>query len=173
MSANDLHRAADHRPWHREPMLWLVLGLPLLAVAGSLTSAFLAAHGADPEITDNIRHDALAVRADPARDRMAAELGVSAELRSSGDLLEVRLNAGRGTPPPARLVVVLARAAGASLDRMLVLQLAADGSYRTHLPPLAAGRWYVEISPPDRLWRLTGDFTDGADHLALPARPAA
>jgi hypothetical protein len=38
-------------PWWRFPMVWLVIGGPLLVVAASLVTAFIAAHGADPVLT--------------------------------------------------------------------------------------------------------------------------
>lgn len=30
------------RPWYREPYVWLVVGLPLVAIIGSVTSAIIA-----------------------------------------------------------------------------------------------------------------------------------
>ena len=36
------------RRWWREPMLWLVIGLPATAVVASVSIAVVAVHGADP-----------------------------------------------------------------------------------------------------------------------------
>ena len=33
---------AQGRPWYREPYVWLVLGLPASAIAGSITAAVIA-----------------------------------------------------------------------------------------------------------------------------------
>jgi hypothetical protein len=53
---------------------------------------------------------------------------------------------------------------------MLTLQRGADGTYSAALPALNRGHWYVELSPPNRAWRLTGEFVDRAPELDL--RPA-
>lgn len=38
---------ADHKPW-RNPMVWLVVGLPLAAVVAGFITLWIAAHDADP-----------------------------------------------------------------------------------------------------------------------------
>lgn len=35
---------AKSAPWYREPYVWLVLGLPLAAVMGSITAAVISVH---------------------------------------------------------------------------------------------------------------------------------
>lgn len=40
------------RPWWREPMLWLVLGGPLIVVVAAIGTAVIAWRGADPVVTD-------------------------------------------------------------------------------------------------------------------------
>jgi hypothetical protein len=37
--------------WWRVPMVWLIIGGPLTVVIASLTTAFIAARGADPVLT--------------------------------------------------------------------------------------------------------------------------
>ncbi len=36
--------SAQPRPWYREPYVWLVLGLPLVAVIGSITAAVISVY---------------------------------------------------------------------------------------------------------------------------------
>lgn len=40
--------AVDSPPWWRLPIVWMVIGGPAAVVVASLTTAFIAAHGADP-----------------------------------------------------------------------------------------------------------------------------
>ena len=47
MKPRPASRVPRSRPWWREPMLWLVIGGPLLAVLAGLATAALAWHGAD------------------------------------------------------------------------------------------------------------------------------
>jgi hypothetical protein len=163
-------RDADHtRPWTREPMVWLVITLPLLAVAGSIASAALAVHGADPEVADEFRSDGLAINLDPVRDRAAAALGVTATLATTDGRLGIRIG-GVPAPAPAELVLVLSNGTHPGLDQRLKLALDAAGVYRAPLVPLASGRWYLELAPADRAWRLTGEFTGTAPDLTLRAK---
>lgn len=41
----------DTKPWYRHPMVWLVIGGPLVVVVASLTTAYVAIKGADPVLT--------------------------------------------------------------------------------------------------------------------------
>jgi hypothetical protein len=82
----------------------------------------------------------------------------------------VRLAPG-GAPPPARLVVLFSHATRAAEDRLLTLAADPAGTYRAPLAPLARGHWYLEVSPADRAWRLTGEFVDQPGTLALRPRP--
>jgi hypothetical protein len=53
------------RPWWREPMMWLVLGGPLVVVVAAIVTGFIAWHGADPVVTDL---PAQAIHADPSKE---------------------------------------------------------------------------------------------------------
>lgn len=53
------------RPWWREPMLWLVLGGPLIVVVAAIVTGVIAWHGADPVVTDV---PAQVMRADPSTE---------------------------------------------------------------------------------------------------------
>jgi hypothetical protein len=49
MSASStLQNDAKPSAWWRYPMVWLVIGGPLAVVVASITTAFIAARGADP-----------------------------------------------------------------------------------------------------------------------------
>jgi hypothetical protein len=39
--------------WYREPWPWIAMAGPAVAVIGSLVSAWLAVHGADPVVDEN------------------------------------------------------------------------------------------------------------------------
>jgi len=158
--------AAPARPWYREPMLWLVIALPALAVAGAIASVVTAFATRDSVVADEFRKEGLAINRDPARDLAARRLGVSATLTAGDGLWSVRLAPGAAAPP-AQLVVVLSHATRAELDRLVTLRAGADGSYQAPLEALAPGHWYLELSPADRSWRLTGEFVDRVGTLTL------
>jgi hypothetical protein len=171
MTERIMHGTTVERRWHREPLVWLVIAIPALTVFAGLTTVVVANRTADSVVVDDFRKEGLAINQDPRRDEAARRLGVAADLTAADAALRVALAAGRAEAP-AKLVVLLSHATRAEHDRMLTLERGADGEYRATMAPLPAGHWYVEISPSDREWRLTGEFRDRAIGLALRA-PAA
>lgn len=49
MSASDSN---TQRPWWRYPLVWMVIGGPLVVVVASVTTFFIAAHRADAVLID-------------------------------------------------------------------------------------------------------------------------
>jgi hypothetical protein len=154
------------RPWYREPMVWLVIALPALAVVGAVVSVVTAFVTRDAVVADEYRKEGLAINRDPTRDLAARRLGVSVALAVDAGTLTVRLAPG-SAPPPAQLVVIFSHATRAEQDRLVTLKAIADGVYAAPLAPLAPGHWYLEVSPADRAWRLTGEFFDTLGTLTL------
>jgi uncharacterized protein len=157
------------RAAHREPLVWLVAGLPALTVVAGLLTVAIAVRGGDAVVVDEFRRDGLAIRIDTARDDAAERLGVAARIEFHAAGVAVRLETAR--PAPRTLLLLLSHATRADLDRLLTLHRAPDGTYRAALPSLERGRWHVELSPADRRWRLVGRFRDSV--AALDLRPGA
>ena len=70
-----------HRPARREPMLWLVFGLPARVVVASLVTVWISARGgAYDRVADDVRRTAQIQTTELAPDEAAAKLGLSAVL---------------------------------------------------------------------------------------------
>jgi hypothetical protein len=41
---------ANVHPWYREGMVWLVIGIPFLALCAGVWTVWAATHGADPPV---------------------------------------------------------------------------------------------------------------------------
>lgn len=159
--------ARTANPLRSVPLLWFVVGLPLVVVVAAFVTLVIAVRSADDVVRDDFRKEGLAIYADPSRDAAATTLGVAARFSvdPASGAVHVELRMREGEPPQA-LTVVLSHATRAELDRMLTLRH--DGvAYEGQTSPLPAGRWYVEITPPDRGWRLKGDFRDAAVGIEL------
>jgi hypothetical protein len=156
----------ESRPWYREPLVWFVAAIPALTVVAGISTVVIAARSADDVVRDDFRKEGIAINRDPARDQAAAKLGVTAQVSDLDGVLRVRLALADGETPRA-LIAILSHATRAEYDRMLTLDRGADGVYAVALPELHRGHWYVEVSPPNRAWRLTGDFVDRAPALEL------
>lgn len=157
------------RPWHREPLMWLVVGVPALTVMGGVATLWLAARGGDTVVRDDFRREGLAIYVDPARDTAAVEAGARATLTFDRDAGQLRAVVGlkRGRLPDS-LLLVLSHATRAEFDQMVSLRRA-NGAYRGRLESLPEGRWYVELTPPSRGWRLRGEFSGAQRTVELQA----
>jgi hypothetical protein len=147
--------------------MWFVVGLPLTVVVAAFVTLYLAARGSDDVVRDDFRKEGLAIYVDPARDAAAAAAGARATLvmDAAGGHIRATVTLGHGTPPET-LLVLLSHATQAEFDRLLTLH-GSGGRYEGRMETLPAGHWYVEITPPDRSWRLRGDFQDSTAALEL------
>lgn len=144
------------RPWYREPWVWLIIAIPLATVAGGFVTLGLAVRSGDELVHDDFRKEGIAIYADPRRDAAAAELGVSAALsveRDDGRIAVVLELPNR--EPPSELLLVLSHATRAEYDHMVPLR-GSGGRYLGRLERMEPGRWYLELTPRNRAWRLRG-----------------
>jgi hypothetical protein len=158
------------RPALREPMVWLIAGLPLAAVVAAfwLLAVAIRSGGAD-EVQENVRVAAGMQVADTGPDARAQELKLSAVLSLSDGKVSVLPASGafaRNEP----LVLTLSHPVDARADRRLLLQ--ADGSGWHLAGNLRAGHdWIAELAPHDGSWRLRGRLRAG--QLAAYLGPAS
>lgn len=162
----------NKRHWWREPMVWLIITLPLAAVVGGLITVWIAASGSDSLVAEDYYKQGLAIHQVLERDARAVALDLAAEVRVEGGLLEARLS-GRLDTYPDRLILNVVHPSRSRDDRTITLTAAAQGVYRGELPALEAGQRRLLLEPEDRAWRLTGRWTgpfSGSTRLQ-PAKP--
>jgi hypothetical protein len=137
----------------RNPVLWLVIALPLLAVAASLASLALAVSRGDPELPKDYHWEGAALERDQQRLSLAAQQGISATIGfdAARGLCTVSL---QGAAPGA-LRLSLVHPADPSADRRLELTRA-GASYAGRCAPLAAAHWRLELSDDQGVWLLRG-----------------
>jgi hypothetical protein len=158
-----MHATPRPRAWFREPMLWLVVGLPALAVAAAIAALVLAIRsGGSDAVADVVQRTAQIQTAALDADARAQQLGLSAVLRIGSDHIEVLPATGafaRGQALRLRLV----HPTSATADRELVLRPSALG-WRAEGVPDPGHAWQLQLTPADAAWRLRG---------RLPARARA
>ena len=167
-----LPRHAPGRPWYRHALVWMIIAFPASAVIGGAVTLWLAIRSNDGLVVDDYYVQGKQINRILDRDRAAARLGLSADLRLEPNRrrLHLRLASRSGVDAPATLRLQLLHATRAGLDRQLDLARGPDGAYSAALPPLAPGHWYVQIGT-DR-WRLLGSLYLPADtrlHIAPSA----
>ena len=140
-----------HRPPWREPLVWMVFGIPGLTVVAGLFTWWIAAQRADSNVAQDYYKRGLAINRSLEREALAQSRGLTADVSLHGAHdLRVRLT-GAGEMP-ATITVLLVHPVRAEQDRRLMLDRQPDGGYRTVSPLAGAGTWGLAIETPD--WRL-------------------
>ncbi|MCA1926616.1 MAG: FixH family protein [Thiobacillus sp.] len=152
---NTLLTAARRPPWYREPWPWFLASLPASAVVAGLVTVWIAATNSDGLVVGDYYKAGLAINQTLARDDAARAMNLAATVHESDGTLAVTLT---GSLPawPELLQLTLAHPTRPGMDRTLTLHHAGAGRYRAVLPPLAAGKWHVQIAGPQGNWRLAG-----------------
>jgi hypothetical protein len=148
--------SAHRPPWHREPLVWLVIAFPLAAVLGGSATLYLAIRSWDGLVVDDYYKQGLEINKVLARDERARRAGYRAELAVDDSEVSVRLASAAGSPLPPVLRISFIDATRAGLDRTVEAPLAGDGFYRAPLPALPAGHWHVHLETPD--WRIVEEL---------------
>lgn len=156
------------RPWYREPMLWLVLGLPAAAVIAGVATLFIALNnGSSDSVRDPVQRTAQVQTADITADLAAEQLGLSGVLERTADTGALALRVDGVALEASRLPLVLSHPTDAAAD--LELQLVRhDGRWIGRLPdPTAKNDWLLSVAPEGATWRLRGRLRAGATEAAL------
>lgn len=144
------------REWYRQPMVWLVIAIPLMAVVMGVTTIILAVVSDDGMVADDYYRRGMEINQSLERDRIAARHGLNAVVMTDtdGKVVHAKLHAKRAFHFPDRIQLSLSHATRSGLDLSLTLTRTAERSYQAGLPELSLGRWYVRLH--SKRWRLNG-----------------
>jgi hypothetical protein len=156
------------------PVLWMVVALPLLAVAASFVSLALAVTRGDKELPSTYHWEGDGLAGDEARIAAAAKLGLRATVQvdSAGERCSVQVP-GVGSE---LLHLDLAHPTEPSADRHVTLRRSSDGSrYEARCAALAPAHWWVQLSDAGGQWLLRGRASGALDAglVLSPSDPAA
>jgi uncharacterized protein len=161
--------AARRRTVWREPMLWLVAGLPLLVLVAAGVTVGLASRAPADAAAAQVRRIAQVQVEDLALDREAARRGLEAALEVSAAAGAITLSANGAGFAEDRLELRMLHPLHASQDRTVVLVRSGDawhGDTTTWTPQA----WELRLQPPQGRWRLTGRLPrDAVRTSMLPA----
>ena len=159
--------ALGRRRWHQEPLVWLLVAIPLSSVVMGGVLLWLSIASYDGLVADDYYKRGLEIDRVLARDDAARRLGLEGALRIGAGGTRLRLDAAaQGFRSPAALDVDLSYATRAGMDRRVRLMRLAPGDYAGPVVDLPAGRWYVQAATGE--WRITGTLdTPGSGRVSL------
>lgn len=139
----------------RNPVLWLVIGLPLLSIIAGISLLIVATRVGGHDISpDEVRRTARLQETDLGPDYAAMQMGLSAILREQDGALY--LNPVSGNFPRVPLVLELRHPIEAVQDERLQLQPQDDGQWRADAVLDSSHDWNVVLAPASGAWRLHG-----------------
>ncbi len=142
------------RPWYREPMLWLALGIPLATVAGGIETMRLASQDGVSDVEpEPVKRTAQAQQADLAPELVAAERNLVATLTIDADGQLYASIPGVATNE-GPLLLDLVHPIRQRDDRQLSLAWRNDRWQAA--TPWPAGTWKLRLVDRQSHWRLTG-----------------
>ena len=148
---------ATPRNWKREPMVWLLIGIPLSAVIMGVVMITLAIQSFSGLVVDDYYKKGKEINRVLARDQLAYELGLAAGLSlKSGGKVEIRFDPSVQFIPGDTIELKLIHATVPGLDQQLDLRKTDTHLLRGELRLTGEGRWNLFLQTED--WRLTGSL---------------
>jgi len=152
----------------RNPVLWLVIALPALAVIASFCSLALAVTRGDRELPVNYHWEGGALDRDDAQRATASALGLRATLRI--DAATQRCLVTLEGAAPASLRLDLTHPTNPAADRQLRLRRAA-GAYSVPCEAVPTAHWWLQLTDPQGQWLLRGRASGAPGSLLSASLP--
>ncbi len=152
--------------WYRNPMVWMVIFFPAVAVVAGLTTVYIAASTSDGLVEDDYYKQGLQINRVIDRDRRASELGLRAAVAidTQSGAVKLRLSADSTLPESGELALRLVHRTIPGLDQQttLVVNHEDPALFSGFLrPSIGEGRWTLMLQAGD--WRLKQSFMTGPD----------
>ena len=139
----------------KNPVLLLVVGLPLVAVLGSFASLGLVLTHPDTELPEQYHWEGFQLDRDFSRSERATQLGVRAVVMNVATSGPCKIHLRISGAPPEQLELTLAHATRAGLDQHLDFQRdRADGTYVGQCSAIPDGHWRIELSDGAQSWSV-------------------
>ncbi len=149
--------SSSNEPWYRHRWPWLLmLGPVAVLIAGAITM-WISFSGADALVVDDYYKQGKAINQNLQRDRVAAELGLTASLRydaAAGKLRGQVSGLGQAVP----LTLLLVHPTVPEKDTRRAVMPNAAGEFEIPLALLERANWQVELEDGQRQWRLHGQW---------------
>ncbi len=156
---------ASSEPWYRNGWVWFIIAIPATSIALGIALLTIAIKNADSLVADDYYREGRAINQRLEKDQAATDQGiaVSASVLPQGDgsqRIEARFTAKPGVPSPQFMRVRLSHPTLNERDVLLTLAKTDQlGVYRTQVPEISSGRWYVMIEDENSQWRVRATWT--------------
>jgi len=148
----------DNKPWFKQPLVWLVIAFPAIAVIGGISLLLFSISIDDGVVVDDYYKRGKEINRVLTRDKKAAEMGIrgvsiyAADSKQFSVTLASSSGLDLGSQAP-QLNLMHATRGGMDVSKPLVTS--GEGLYQVTLDEgLSLGPWHVQVSTDD--WRVHG-----------------
>ncbi len=137
------------KPWHKYPLVWMMLSIPFSAVIMGVVMLWLAIDTDDGLVADDYYRQGMEINRVISRDKKAAELGLSADIDFDTSTRIVRLTFNKGLLEsfPKTLPLALQHATRENSDISVLLEHGIGNQYIGQVSkPVSEGIWYFQIA---------------------------
>ena len=145
------------RNWKREPLVWMLIAIPLSAVIMGVVMITLAIQSYSGLVVDDYYKKGKQINRVLARDKFAYELGLAAGFKLEADgSVAIRFAPEVQIIPGDKIVLELIHATMPGLDQKLEMQKSESHLLAGKISLPGKGRWNLSLQTGD--WRLTGSL---------------
>jgi len=146
---NIMQSTEQEKPWHKHPLVWMVIAIPFSAVIMGVVMIWLAVDTDDGLVADDYYKQGLAINDVISLDKKASELQLAAliEFEAAGKVVNVQFDKGLIASYPETLQLSFQHATHADSDVTVILERGMENRYIGYLKQsISEGVWYFEIS---------------------------
>ncbi|OOE82013.1 nitrogen fixation protein FixH [Salinivibrio sp. ML198] len=142
-------------PWYKQFWPWFLIALPASVVVASLLTVTVFSMNSVSLVAEDYYKKGKAINVDLSKLKVAAQLGVSAQLSSNNQAIAIALDKGDLASFPALNVHIQHR----TLERKdvnVMVNPNQAGIYHIDLAEPISGPWFIEITSFDKQWKVHG-----------------
>ena len=139
-------------------MVWLVAGLPAIAVVASFTTYFIASDKPDTLVNAGYHKEGMAPGKDTSREDQAVARSIGGELSIADGMARLELT-GRLDVMPDSVQLLLLHPTQSEQDMHIQLQRVEGGKYAGAMTTSGHGKRQWVLEPNADAWRLSGELT--------------
>ncbi|PKF62573.1 hypothetical protein CW745_03890 [Psychromonas sp. psych-6C06] len=152
------------KSWFKQFWPWFLIGLPMVAVVGSINLLFTAMDNKPDMVVDDYYTEGKAINNDFALIKHAKTLNIHASIKQTEDGLLITFE---GLQDRSSISLSLFHATLANKDISRMLTADANGNYYFKSEQDLTGKWKLRIEPFDKSWRLQKTITLPRDSFYL------
>lgn len=148
----------EKEPWYRQPLVWMIIAIPLSAVFMGALMLSLSISSFDGLVTDDYYKKGKEINRVLERDSYARAYNLSATIiiNASGEVM-AELEHEPGLLRPDQVELKFLHRTRSGLDHTVILEAVGSQHYRGHIEPLEKSHWLVQLETEN--WRVNGQAT--------------